>query len=260
MTQEPEKTTPLEPAMAHHDHALAGGLLEQVVVGGDLARLTPENRMRYYAAVCESVGLNPLTRPFEYITLNGKLTLYAKRDCTDQLRKIHGVSITDLIDQHLDGDLFVVTAKARDRDGRVDASKGAVSLKGLTGEARANAVMKTETKAKRRVTLSLCGLGMLDETETDSIPGAVVGEPETRTGDAPSSAGPMTPPFQNVPGDSPEEDRIFLIRRIKALAQDSKLPAKTRADLAVKFFGVPSPDLETVDIGQLSALYRELLG
>ncbi len=32
--------------------------------------------------------------------------------------------------------------------------------------------MKAETKAKRRVTLSIVGLGWLDETETDSIPDA----------------------------------------------------------------------------------------
>ncbi len=33
--------------------------------------------------------------------------------------------------------------------------------------------MKAETKSKRRVTLSLCGLGMLDESEVETIPGAV---------------------------------------------------------------------------------------
>jgi hypothetical protein len=33
-------------------------------------------------------------------------------------------------------------------------------------------MMKAVTKAKRRVTLSICGLGMLDETEVDSVPGA----------------------------------------------------------------------------------------
>jgi len=37
-----------------------------------------------------------------------------------------------------------------------------------------NAVMKAVTKAKRRLTLSLCGLGWLDETEVDSIPEARV--------------------------------------------------------------------------------------
>ena len=33
-----------------------------------------------------------------------------------------------------------------------------------------NALMKAVTKAKRRVTLSICGLGMLDETEVETIP------------------------------------------------------------------------------------------
>jgi len=40
------------------------------------------------------------------------------------------------------------------------------------GEALANALMKASTKAKRRLTLSLCGLGFLDETEVGTIPGA----------------------------------------------------------------------------------------
>jgi hypothetical protein len=41
------------------------------------------------------------------------------------------------------------------------------------------------TKAKRRVTLSICGLGMLDETEVETIPGAEVvlcEEPQQTTG------------------------------------------------------------------------------
>jgi hypothetical protein len=41
----------------------------------------------------------------------------------------------------------------------------AVAVKGLIGEALANAYMKSETKAKRRVTLSIMGLGLLDESE-----------------------------------------------------------------------------------------------
>jgi hypothetical protein len=52
----------------------------------------------------------------------------------------------------------------------MDAAKGAVSVQGLKGEALANALMKAETKAKRRATLSICGLGFLDETEIEDIP------------------------------------------------------------------------------------------
>lgn len=143
--------------------------VERVLVMGDLAQLSPEHRMAYYQAVCKSLGLNPLTKPFEYLTLNGKLRLYALRDCTDQLRKIHGVSIYISSRERL-GDVYIVTARAKDRTGREDESTGVVTVGHLKGDALANALMKCETKAKRRVTLSIAGLGWLDETELETLP------------------------------------------------------------------------------------------
>src|SRR5436309_25465 len=80
-------------------------IVAKLVLQGDLKGLTPEERCQYYARVCESVGLNPLTRPFEYITLNGKLTLYARKDATDQLRNLNGVSIYKLEREQI-GDLY----------------------------------------------------------------------------------------------------------------------------------------------------------
>lgn len=147
--------------------------IEAALVTGDLSRLTTEQRLEYYKSVCESLGLNPLTRPFDYITLNQKLTLYARKDATDQLRTNRKVSIYKLEREKVD-DIYTVTAYARTVDGREDASVGAVSVGGLRGDNLANALMKTETKAKRRVTLSICGLGMLDETEIETIPNARV--------------------------------------------------------------------------------------
>lgn len=144
----------------------AGAIMEAVIVKGDLAQLSSLERAKYYRTVCESIGLNPLTKPFEYITLNGKLTLYARKDATDQLRRHYGVSVVEMTDVMLEG-LTVVTVKVRDSTGRTDMAKGAVSLKGLQGEALANAIMKAETKAKRRATLSICGLGFFDESEVD---------------------------------------------------------------------------------------------
>lgn len=147
-------------------------LIERALVMGDLDGLRPAERTAYYSKVCESLGLNPLTQPFTYIKLNGKTVLYAKRDTTDQLRKIHNVSIVISRREHVD-DLCIVTARATTPDGRTDESTGAVSLAGLKGENLANAMMKAETKAKRRVTLSICGLGWLDETEVADVRGAV---------------------------------------------------------------------------------------
>ena len=144
--------------------------LEKVLIEGDLGKLTPEQRLEYYQMVCKSLGVNPL-KPFSYITLNGRLVLYANRDAAEQLRKLNGVSITGL-EHELMGDLYIVTSQARDNDGRTDTSTGVVNLAGLKGDNLANALMKAETKAKRRVTLSICGLGWLDETEVESIPDA----------------------------------------------------------------------------------------
>ena len=152
--------------------------LERVLVAGDLAGLSELQRIEYYKAVCESLGLNPLTRPFEYLRLNGRLVLYATRSAADQLRAIHGISILDVRIEQKD-DLVIVTVRGRTRDGREDVEVGAVSVAGLRGDALANAQMKALTKAKRRLTLSLAGLGWLDETETDSVPGAQrVSEPQ----------------------------------------------------------------------------------
>lgn len=142
--------------------------VEKALIGGDLAKLSEDQRLAYYNSLCQSLGLNPLTQPFQYITLNGKLKLYATKDATEQLRKVHGVSI-ERLDKERQDDLYVVTAYARDAKGRTDASTGALTLNGLKGEALANAIMKCETKAKRRVTLSICGLGMLDEIEIETI-------------------------------------------------------------------------------------------
>ena len=143
-------------------------VIEKVIVGGDLAVLNTKERLDYVNAVCKSVGLNPLTRPLEYIKLNNRLTLYARKDCTDQLRKIHNVSVDDL-KENMHDDVLTITAYVSMPSGRKDAAKGAVSIDKLKGEALAIALMKCETKAKRRATLSICGLGFLDEAELEYV-------------------------------------------------------------------------------------------
>lgn len=145
--------------------------LELVLAKGDLSQLTAAQRLEYYTRVCKTLGLNPLTRPFRYMNFQGQTLLYATKDCTDQLRSLRKVNVR-IVDKTLDGDLFMVTAQAKLPDGRSDEDVGAVSLTRLYGDQRANAIMRAMTKAKRRVTLSLCGLGLLDESELESMNGA----------------------------------------------------------------------------------------
>jgi len=186
-------------------------VLEQVVIQGDLSKLQPAERVAYYRTVCQSLGLNPFTKPFEYINLNGKLTLYAKRDATDQLRAINGVSVEITSREMLDNGIYVVTARARDKHGRTDEAIGAVSIAGLKGDALANAIMKCETKAKRRVTLSICGLGWLDETEVSTVPDAEAVDVDMETGEIKTPMKNVTPPREEQPvpkrgGDESKRD------------------------------------------------------
>ncbi|EKZ8884847.1 hypothetical protein AAIJ33_000903 [Campylobacter coli] len=141
---------------------------ELALVKGDLSKLSDVERASYVKILCESLGLNMLTKPFEYIVLNGKLTLYANKSATDQLRQIRKVSITKTEVAQV-GDIYMVTAYAATPDGRTDCDTGALNIKNLGGDNLANAIMKAITKAKRRVTLSICGLGMLDESELETI-------------------------------------------------------------------------------------------
>lgn len=185
--------------------ATAAEKLERVLILGDISQLSTEERVSYYNRVCESVGLNPLTRPFEYMRLQGKEVLYAKRDATDQLRKVHSVSVTISGREKL-GDIYVVTARASLPSGRVDESTGAVSIGRLSGDALANAYMKAETKAKRRVTLSICGLGLLDETEVETIsqakPALAAKSPAEKSE---NSAGNERPVASSQPPKTPAE-------------------------------------------------------
>lgn len=183
---------------------------DSVLIQGDLSSMDETQRSGYYLKVCESLGLNPHTQPFEYIKLGGQLKLYATRACSDQLRKLHGVSITIHSRELLD-DIYFVVARAEDVSGRTDEASGVVSLKGLSGEARANQLMKAETKAKRRVTLSICGLGWLDETEVDSIQPAPIKQ--------------TSAPVQNVQAlPAPESDKKLSSFRELVLAVENEFP------------------------------------
>ena len=124
-------------------------------LAGDLKRLTTEDRLKYVARACELVGLNPLTKPFDFIELNGKLVLYANKSCAEQLRKLHGVSV-DIIERKVEFGVLIVRTRATDRDGRHDEALAAVPFNEKNPELVANAMMKAETKAKRRVTFSIC--------------------------------------------------------------------------------------------------------
>ena len=230
--------TSSRPSTPDHPDQHAIGAIEAALAQGDLSKLSGEDRTRYLLKVCQSLSLNPLMRPLQYIVLSNKLTLYATRDATDQLRKIHGVSVRIASRERID-DLYIVQAEATDKTGRTDTSLGIVSIAGLRGEALANQIMKCETKAKRRVTLSICGLGMLDETEVESV--RVVEQEQT------VERPRLAPPAPSPAALSGAPDFSSFWRDLRTAGWD---PEPIQA-ASMNAFGTPVAKLSTVELAEL---------
>lgn len=147
-------------------------ILASLIINGDIAKLSSAQRVEYITKLCERVGIDPLTQPFKILKLGGREVLYADKGCTQQLCKIYKIS-TEVTKKEKIEDVYVVTVRAIDNNGRYTDEDGAVTISSLKGDTLANALMKAVTKAKRRAVLAFCGLGMLDETEIETIKGAI---------------------------------------------------------------------------------------
>lgn len=181
-------------------------MLEKVLLQGDLSKMTPMERVHHYKTVTTSLGINEWTKPFEYIMLNNKLTLYATKNCTDQLRKLNNISIEIKQAEIKDG-IFIVIAKATTPEGRSDEDIGAINIAGLKGDAYTNSIMKAYTKAKRRVTLSICGLSFVDESEIETIPNTQKINIDISTGEINADNKPLLNAMQNA-----KQEKIIITR------------------------------------------------
>lgn len=144
-------------------------VVESLVLRGDISALTPEEKAAYYTQRCLSLGLDPASKPFAILRLNGKEILYAEKGAADQLAKLHKVNrkVTrgpEVIDIAGKKQVLVIV-EASMPDGRVEMDLATVPLADPD-----NVFMKVISKAKRRATLSILGLGMLDRDELDTIP------------------------------------------------------------------------------------------
>ena len=240
-----EKDMSTENALLKTDPATIAG----IIVRGNLNSLNEQEKAGYYLAVCQACGLNPATRPFEFLNLKGKVVLYALKACTEQLRKRDGVSVTVVNQEVIDG-CYIVRVKAEMPDGRHDEDLSAVVLGTLQGEDRANAIMKAITKAKRRVTLSICGLGMLDETEVESIP-----DYNRVVESKPPVAAPAIPPTSYAVNPEQEQERREVVADCYARAD--------RIGIAAAFAGhvhkAYGTDIDSLSVLQLSELQGRLI-
>lgn len=139
------------------------------IIDGDLKVLTDAERVDYYFSLCEGFGLDPRTKPLEYMNFKGKVVLYMTAGGAQQVAAKNDVS-TRIVREGVVNGCIKFTAEARTKDGRSTESSALIHIEGLKGDAYCNAVMKCETKAKRRAILSLCGMAVMDESEIETTP------------------------------------------------------------------------------------------
>lgn len=156
----------------------------QAVYGGNLIELTDQQQRLLIEALCTVTGLNPITRPFELLRASVKrqddqgeywedvMVLYAKKDCADQIRARLGLSTTILAKEAI-GNVYLVTVRVSAPNGRSEEDIGATSWSPDGGwkfaGKNAKAIMHALTKAKRRATLGMFGLGILDQSEVEDM-------------------------------------------------------------------------------------------
>jgi hypothetical protein len=154
--------------------------MSQFIPMTGLDNLTEEEKRQYYENSCAYFGVPLELNLLQFIwmyTEGGNdekhLVLYAKRGATDIMRANQGICV-DEITQTITEGFITFTAKGHDKTGRTDVAVGAASIKNLTGRALSNEIMTAQTRATRRLTLQLVGGGLLDESEVQLTPTAVV--------------------------------------------------------------------------------------
>jgi hypothetical protein len=242
-------------AVAVQDNPIDIGVVEAVITGGDLGKLSPQQRVQYYIQTCESLKLNWRTKPFDVVSLRGSSakTLYPNKGCAEQLAGLHHISVK-IIHSEIKMGIAIDTAEACLSNGRCVTKKGAVPIEGLKGENLANAIMKVETKAHRRAVLALVGLNMPDESEMDTIPNSQFFTVDTETGeitDAPverekapgrtqptSNGAKVIEPTPIAAGNKATKEQIM---RITMLFDDLEYEKGQRRPTLAQLVGQPDP-------------------
>lgn len=213
-------------------------IIESIVTKGDLSGLNQVQKVQYYNYRCKQIGLDPSAKPFDLLNLSGKQVLYANAGATQQLCNLHKLS-TQITNKERVDDIYVVSVRVTGADGRSSENQGAVSIGNLRGDALANAVLKCTTKAIRRSVLAHCGLGMLDETEVETIPNAhkesiviPTDEPMPTLVDEPAGDWPLMVPGTDEPysfhADADKWTDAFLTM-VDRIRDSGKLPADEKS-------------------------------
>ena len=108
---------------------VTNSVMAQVVGNGNLANLSDGHKVAYIKQMCESMGLNPWTKPIELISFKGKTIPYLNRGGIDQLGFKYRLHF-EYSNVHEDEDraIMIQWCTASDGNGRSIKQMGALPL------------------------------------------------------------------------------------------------------------------------------------
>ncbi len=146
----------------------------------DWTNVSEKDRIRAVVAMCKVLNISPALNPFYFINLpeQGKTPartiLYPGSESTALIAKGNNISL-QITNKWLDkeSNIYFVEGYGIDGAGRKIENIAATYMAGyngvLTGQHRANAMMKTVTKFQRRTVLSMVGLSIPDDDEIERL-------------------------------------------------------------------------------------------
>ena len=206
---------------------------------GDLSSLPEAEKDKVLIKMCAHYDLDPILRPFILLTLNGKQVWYPTKAATDQVaakfnltREV--IEIKENVERGVIECRVKITAPGCERSETCIAavsitefqrdSSGKVAPQLMRGETYANALMKVESKAKRRATLGW--LGIAESYEAGEFEIEKISEPQPITIEAetqdkkrgrPSRAEIEAKSMSSEP-EKKEPERIHLKEQVEAAA------------------------------------------
>jgi len=141
---------------------------------GETGHFSVGEKGKLLSFICDEYGLNPTFVPFNFIMFQGKERLYLTKVGCDAIANNKQLTRT-ITTRHYDADTNIYTVSAIVSDGvRKEEASASVFCAGfdnkkqayvrMTGEALANAYLKTESKAKRRATLAFIGFAFEEDS------------------------------------------------------------------------------------------------
>jgi hypothetical protein len=161
-------------------------ILTNLGLNGSVSHFDKSQKQALLSKLCITLGLNEELQPFRiYSNTRGEEYIYATKECCAQLRHRECISIHEIGEPIFANSTISVRVKGSNKHGRESWEIGSVGVvPELSPSQVAHGVMTAVTKAKRRLTLCLSGLGVLADVELEDMNSVVTNGTEQQTLDS----------------------------------------------------------------------------